>query len=312
MDGPIEAAPKAVAGWPQPARTIELWPAGPSEPVPPGLMEVIEDTAPERTDVLRRRAGRISRPRIEVFPAARPNGGAMLIIPGGGFAWDYFDHEGYQLAALLAGEGITSFVLFYRLATDGWANRAEVGPADAQRALRVIADRSAEFAVDPGRIGVIGFSAGGFLAASMLTRSAARFYERVDVADDRPARPFLAAPIYPVQSLDPAVAYAGAAPALFGGPASAEQIATWAPERNVAPDLPPSFLAHAEDDAAVPVANSTRLREALLATGNVVETHLFARGGHGFGMDLAPGHPCALWPQLFLAFARREGLMGPG
>lgn len=303
---------KSVAGWPEPAQFIDLWPDGPREAVPPGLAEVVEDTAPERRDILRRRAGRITRPRLAVFPAPRPNGGAMLIIPGGGFAWNYFDHEGYQLAALLAAEGVTAFVLFYRLATDGWANRADVGPADAQRALRIIAHRGGELGVDPGRIGVTGFSAGGFVTATMLTRFGARFYDRVDAADDRTVQPLLAAPIYPVQSLDPAVAYAGAANALFGGPATAEQIARYSPENNAAPGLPACFLVHAEDDATVPVANTTRLRDALRAHGNVVETHLFARGRHGFGMDDGPSEPWSIWPRLFIAFVRREGLMGRG
>ncbi|MBO9560330.1 MAG: alpha/beta hydrolase [Caulobacter sp.] len=287
---------------------IALWPRPPGRALHPDMAEVVEQTSSDSAYSSRRKKG-ISRPHMIARPAAAPNGAAMLIIPGGGFGWNYFEHEGYFVANLLNRAGISCFVLFYRLANDGWDDPASVGPADAQRALRLIRAHAARFRVDPARVGVMGFSAGGFLAATLATRHEARFYAPLDAVDQLSARPLVAAPIYPVQSLDPAYAYSGAAPSFFGGPASAEQIREWSPDLNVGPTTAPTFLAHAEDDDLVPVANTLRLRDALSAARIPVETHLFARGGHGFGARAEAGRPGGRWTPLFLDFARGEGLL---
>ncbi len=286
--------------------TIDLWPRPPAGQTHPGMVEVIEQTSSDPAYSSRRLKG-ISKPRLEVFPAANPNGAAMLIIPGGGFAWNYFEHEGYYVADALNRAGITCFVLFYRLAEEGWPEPASVGPADAQRAMRVIRADAARFHIDPARLGVMGFSAGGFLTATLATRHDAAFYAPVDARDRLSARPLLAAPIYPVQTVDPAYAYVGVAPSLFGGKVTAADIATWSPDRNVTVATAPTFLAHAEDDGLVPVANSTRLRDALVAQKIPVETHLFAHGGHGFGIPNDPGAR-GLWIPLFLNFAHGQKL----
>ncbi|MDI7775992.1 alpha/beta hydrolase [Asticcacaulis sp. EMRT-3] len=295
--------------WPEPAATLDLWPKGVSGQLHPDMQEHVEETSTDPKVRIRRVQG-ISRPRVAVFPAKNPNGGAMLIIPGGGFSWNYFDHEGYQLADYLNQQGITCFVLFYRLANDGWDKPAEVGVADAQRAMRLIRAHAADYAIDAHRLGVIGFSAGGFLVSTLATRFDASFYTPVDAADTQPARPFIAAPIYPVQSVDPAYAYPGVITSLFGGQVTPQIIKTWSPDQNVGPDTAPCFLCQNEDDTTVPVENSVALRNALAAAKIPVETHLFARGGHGFGMKDAPDQPWHIWPQLFANFARSRGLMG--
>lgn len=287
--------------------TIELWPHPPAGALHPGMAETIEETSSDPTYHSRRLKG-ITRPRLVTFLAANPNGAAMLIIPGGGFAWNYFDHEGYYIADILNRAGITCFVLFYRLAQDGWSQPATVGLADAQRAMRVIRANAGRFHVDPARLGVMGFSAGGFLTATLATRHATPFYEAVDAADRLDAKPLLAAPIYPVQTVDPSYAYEGVAPSLFGGQVTPALIKTYSPDLNVTPAAVPSFLAHAEDDGLVPVANTVRLRDALAAQKIVVETHLFAHGGHGFGARPQAGSPGGLWPALFLNFAREQKL----
>ncbi|HTM79645.1 alpha/beta hydrolase [Asticcacaulis sp.] len=306
---PAPDTAKTVAGWPAPAGTIDLWPKGAPGQLHPQMKEVVEETSTDPAVKFRRVQG-ISKPRMAVFPAANPNGGAMLIIPGGGFWWNYFDHEGYALADYLNKQGVTCFVLFYRLANDGWDNRADVATIDAQRAMRLIRKNAAQYKLDAKRVGVVGFSAGGFVTASLATRHAQALYAPVDDADQLDARPFIAAPIYPVISLDPAIAYEGTAPSLLGGPATPEQIARYAPDHNVDAQTPPVFLAQAEDDTTVPVANSVVLRDALKAKGIVVETHLFASGGHGFGMKPDLDRPYHIWPQLFVNFARSQGLMG--
>jgi len=286
---------------------IALWPSPPAGALHPDMVEIVEQTSTSPGYSSRRTKG-VSKPHMIAFPAAQPNGSAMLIIPGGGFAWNYFEHEGYYIADILNRAGISCFVLIYRLAQDGWKNAASVGPADAQRAMRMIRAQAPRFQLDPARVGVMGFSAGGFLTATLATRHSASFYTPVDATDQLSARPFLAAPIYPVQSVNPAYAYEGAAPSLFGGPPTAAQIREWSPDLNVTPAAAPTFLVHAEDDGTVPVANTVRLRDAMVAAKITVETHLFARGGHGFSVGSRPGSPDGLWLPLFLNFAREQKL----
>lgn len=286
---------------------IELWPSPPSGALRPGMAEVIEQTSTNPAYSSRRING-VLKPRIIALPAAQPNGAAMLIIPGGGFAWNYFDHEGYHIASILNRAGISCFILIYRLAQDGWNDPASVGPADAQRAMRVIRTNAPRFHLDPARVGVMGFSAGGFLTSTLATRYSASFYAPVDEVDQLSARPLLSAPIYPVQSVDPAYAYGGVAPSLFGGNPTPAQIREWSPDLNVTPEATPTFLVHAEDDSTVPVANTVRLRDAMVAAKVTVETHLFARGGHGFGAGFLPGSSDGSWLPLFLKFAREEKL----
>ncbi|MDI7775159.1 alpha/beta hydrolase [Asticcacaulis sp. EMRT-3] len=296
------------ANWPKPAFSLDLWPHPPVPPKP-GLTEQVTDASTDPNLHHRRMRG-IIKPRIAVFPAKSPNGGAMLIIPGGGFSWNAFDTEGYLLAQNLNRAGITCFVLFYRLANDGWANRPDIGTIDAQRALRLIRARAVDLKIDPKRLGVIGFSAGGFIAASLATRFAAPLYKAQDRVDAFDARPNLAALMYPVQSLDPAIAYSGAIPSLFGKSITPEQIARYSPDHHVSAATPPCFMAQAEDDTTVPIANTLSFRAALKAKGIKCETHLFATGGHGFGMTPAPDQPHRIWPELFVNFARQQGLLG--
>jgi len=305
----IGVATKATAQSPTAGarEVIELWPHPPAGALHPGMAEIVEQTSSNPAYSSRRTKG-VSRPHMIAFPAAQPNGSAMLIIPGGGFAWNYFEHEGYYIADVLNRAGISCFVLIYRLAQDGWSDPASVGPADAQRAMRLIRAQAPRFHLDPERVGVLGFSAGGFLTATLATRHAAPFYAPVDATDQLAARPFLAAPIYPVQSVDPAYAYGGVAPSLFGGPPTAAQIREWSPDLNVTSTAAPTFLVHAEDDGTVPVANTVRLRDAMVAAKITVETHLFARGGHGFSIGARPGSPDGLWLPLFLNFAREQKL----
>jgi len=286
---------------------IGLWPRPPAGALHPDMAEVVEQTSSSPGYSSRRMKG-VSKPHMIAVPAAQPNGSAMLIIPGGGFEWNYFDHEGYHIADVLNRAGISCFVLIYRLARDGWADPAAVGPADAQRAMRLIRANAARFQLDPERVGVMGFSAGGFLTTTLATRHSTPFYKPVDAADQLSARPLLAAPIYPVQSVDPASAYGGVAPSLFGGPPTAAQIREWSPDLNVTSAAAPTFLVHAEDDDLVPVANTVRLRDAMVAAKIPVETHLFAHGGHGFGARPQPGSPDGPWLPLFINFARQEKL----
>jgi acetyl esterase/lipase len=293
--------------WPEPAETIDLWPRG--APGAPAKLpvETVKERSTDRAYNDRYVFG-ISRPRMAVFRPARPNGAAVLITPGGGYNWVVIDKEGYEMARLLAARGITAFVLFYRLPHEGWAAGPDTPLSDAQRAMRIIRHRARQYRLDPKRVCAMGFSAGGHLCADLLTRYDARVYAPVDEADRLSARPDLAAPIYPVVSMTLPTAHAGSRRNLVGENASPERERAHSPHLNVRPGSPSTFLLHAEDDASVVVENSLLLRSALLAAKVPVETHLFADGGHGFGLRLAKGKTVEGWQELFFAWARKKGL----
>ncbi|MET1112537.1 MAG: alpha/beta hydrolase [Allosphingosinicella sp.] len=292
---------------PEPTETIDLWPGGaPGAPAKLPVETVKErSTDPAFND---RYVFGISRPRMAVFRPARPNGAAVLITPGGGYNWVVIDKEGYEMARWLAARGITAFVLFYRLPHEGWTSGPDTPLADAQRAMRLIRHRASRYGIDPKRICAMGFSAGGHLCADLMTRFGARVYAPVDAADRLSARPDLAAPIYPVVSMRLPVAHAGSRRNLVGENASAALERAHSPHLNVPADAPPVFLLHAEDDASVPIENSLLLRAALLTRKVPVETHLFADGGHGFGLRLARGKTVEGWEEIFFAWARKKGL----
>ena len=287
---------------------IPLWPGRP--PGSPATLPVEEIVERSSDPALRDRAMvKIAEPRMALFRAAKPNGAAVLITPGGGYSRVVIDKEGYELAPLLAARGITVFVLFYRLPADGWTTRPDAPLADAQRAMRLIRHRATEFGIDPVRVAAMGFSAGGHVCAGLATRFANPVYAPVDAADRLPARPMLAAPIYPVISMSLPFAHGGSRTNLLGEAPTADMERAHSPDRNVPADAPPCFLVHAEDDETVPVANSLLLRQALRDRGISVDTHLFAEGGHGFGIRRIAGKPAAVWPELFLSWAMSRGLI---
>lgn len=294
-------------GLPQPTESIDLWPgAAPGAPRQP-LVETVDERSTDRQLTDRAVYG-ISQPRLVVFRPDRPNGAAVLLIPGGGYRWIVVDKEGYEMARWLVARGYTAFVLFHRLPGEGWAAGPDVPLIDAQRALRLIRHRHRQFALDPERVAVMGFSAGGHVCASLSTRFADRVYAGVDEADALSARPVAAAPIYPVVSMDLAIAHKGSREKLLGPAPSLALEQAYSPDRHVPADAPPHFLLHAEDDDSVPVDNTLRLHEALRAAKVPVEMHLFAQGGHGFGLRKTIGKPVEAWPELWRSWARTTGL----
>jgi acetyl esterase/lipase len=305
------AAPSAA---PVPARpfletgeSIDLWP-GPPAGAPSVLpVETVDQrsTIPGFSD---RVIYGVSRPRMIAFRPERPNGAAVLVIPGGGYRWMTLDKGGCQIAQWLTEHGYTAFVLVYRLPGEGWANRADTPLADAQRAMRLIRHRAADYKLAPERVAAMGFSAGGHLCADLASRFGTSSYAPVDAADRLSAKPWCAAPIYPVVSMDPAIAHAGSRDKLLGPHPTPALEAAHSVDRNVTAATPPHFIVHAEDDATVPIENTIRLRAALKAAGVKTDTHLFAEGGHGFGLWGIAGLPVSEWPKLWLDWASRVGL----
>jgi acetyl esterase/lipase len=304
---PPPAAPAPLpSGLVQPRETLDLWPGGaPGAPARP-LTETVNErsTDPQIAD---RAVFGISQPRLAVFRPLRPNGAAILIAPGGGYRWVVIDKEGYELGRWFAERGITAFVLFYRLPGEGWAAGRDVALADAQRALRLIRHGASGYAIDPARIAVMGFSAGGHVCADLATRFATATYAPRDAADALSARPSIAAPIYPVVSMSAPQAHPGSRLLLLGAAPTPELEHAHSPHANVTADTPPCFLLHAADDDVVPVENTLLLHAALRARRVPVELHVFAQGGHGFGLRKAFGKPVGAWPELFLAWSRTQG-----
>lgn len=291
---------------PDPHETIDLWPG-----VAPGAVgslpvEAVDErsTDPRHPD---RAVHGITRPRLVVFRPQQPNGAGLLVAPGGGYARIVLDKEGYEMGRWLSARGWTVFVLFYRLPGEGWVNRADVALADAQRAMRLIRARAASFRLDPARVGAMGFSAGGHVCADLATRFAAPVYRQVDAADRLSARPAIMAPIYAVQSMGLA-AHPSSRALLLGTDAGEDALRAHSPANNVTASTPPCFMVHAEDDPTVDPENSLLMRAACKRANVPVELHLFAQGGHGFGLRRAAGRPAAQWPELFVRWAGTHGL----
>ena len=246
-------------------------------------------------------------PEVHVFRPARSDGSALLVIPGGSYEFLSVQNEGLDPVQRFTADRMTVFLLTYRLPGEGWSNRHLVPLQDAQRAMRLIRSRAAEFRIDPARLGTIGFSAGGHLAADLAVSHGDRLYDRVDAADDLPAKPAYVGLIYPVIDLiDPGPNTISGGMLLGENPAPKLAKAR-SPFLHVGKDTPPSFAAHAMDDGTAPVRHSFEWIDAANRAGAIVEAHLFADGGHGFGLHLPADLPGSRWPDLFSLFLRKHG-----
>jgi acetyl esterase/lipase len=209
------------------------------------------------------------------------NGTAIIICPGGGYGGLASAHEGFAVAKAFNKIGVTAFVLKYRLPTDLIMVDKTIGPLqDAQRAIQIVRQDAAKWGINPNRIGIMGFSAGGHLAATAGT-----LFDKVviDNKDNISVRPDFMMLIYPVITFGEK-AHVGSRESLIGKDASPAQIDLYSNEKQVTANTPPAFLVHAQDDTAVPVENSLMMYEALLKNKVKAEMHLFPAGGHGFGL----------------------------
>jgi acetyl esterase/lipase len=285
---------------------IPLWPDGLPEAVPQGLREIVTErsTAPALRD---RTIKGITAPRLEPVLPTRPNGASIIIMPGGGYRYLAWDKEGPDIANWFAQRGVTAFSLAYRLPGDGWASGPDTPLADVQRAVRIVRSRSAKWGLNPNQIGVLGFSAGGHLAANLGAQFGRVAYQPRDAVDGVSARPNLVAPIYPAILIEQLASRFPAGEGIFGKALSSAQTALHTPSLNVPIDAPPHCLVHAEDDPLVGPEHSLALRAALVARKIPVETHLYAKGGHGFGLRGTNGLSVANWPERVLAFGRTTG-----
>jgi pectinesterase len=229
------------------------------------------------------RIAKVSNPTLTVFKPEKPNGKAVIICPGGGYAILAIDKEGTRVAEEFNKWGVTAFVLKYRLPDDTINIDKSLAPLqDAQQAIRFVRSNAKEFAVDKNKIGIMGFSAGGHLASTAATH----FKMKADVSnnDTTSARPDFAILIYPVITFDSSFGHKGSRNNLVGANASKEKIDLYSNELQVTTATPPTFLIHAEDDVTVPVENSIRFYQACVKNKVLAEMHIYPKGGHGFGM----------------------------
>jgi len=235
-----------------------------------------------RDNVLR--IAKVSVPSLTMFKPAKSNGNAVIICPGGGYGILAFDKEGTKIAEEFTKWGVTAFVLKYRLPDDTTMIDKSMAPLqDAQQAIRLVRSNAAAWGINGNQIGIMGFSAGGHLAATAATH----FNMKADAgnSDTTSVRPDFTILLYPVISFDSTITHKGSRNSLVGAKATAATIALFSNELQVTKNTPPSFLVHAGDDGAVPVENSIRFYQACIKNKVPVEMHLYPKGGHGFGMS---------------------------
>lgn len=229
----------------------------------------------------------ISRPTIAAYKPAKqdPKRTAVIIFPGGGYRGVSILKEGYNVARAFNEMGVTAFVVKYRTPSDRHMKDKRTGPLqDAQQAVATVRRDAAKWNIDPARIGVIGFSAGGHLAATTGTQFKTPVLSQWRSADVRPDFLML---IYPVITfVDPAV-HAGSRTMLLGDAPSQADMQRFSPQLAVSDETPPTFLIHAADDQTVPVANSIRFFEALQARKIPAQLMIYPAGGHGYGLNNA-------------------------
>lgn len=226
----------------------------------------------------------ISVPTLTVFLPEKPSPDrtAVIIIPGGGYHINAIKHEGLDIAKKLNEWGITAFVLKYRIPSDVTMIDKEIGPLqDAQQAIHLVRSNAKKWKVDPSKIGIMGFSAGGHLASSAATQ----FTRPVIEGKTENLRPDFLILGYPVISFIDTIGHMGSRENLLGKTPSRHKILQYSNDRQVNKDTPPTFIVHASDDKAVLPANSILFYEKLVKSGVPAELHIFERGGHGFGMN---------------------------
>jgi acetyl esterase/lipase len=261
--------------------TIPIWPGE-----PPGAKGKSAEDVPTLTPY---------------FPKQNANGAAFIVCPGGGYA-HLSDHEGGPVAEWLNSIGVTAFVLKYR---HGPVYQHPIPLQDAARAVRLVRARSAEWHIDPKRIGILGFSAGGHLVSTIGTHFDSGSANATDQIDRVSSRPDLLVLIYPVISMG-TFTHAGSKRMLLGDNPPPDLVRLLSNELQVTKDTPPTFLVHTANDKAVPVENSLMFAEALRKAGVEFELHVYERGEHGFG--LAPRDPIlSTWPDRCAAWLHLHG-----
>ncbi|QRR02736.1 alpha/beta hydrolase [Dyadobacter sandarakinus] len=243
-------------------------------------------------------ARNVSRPTLTVFLPEKPNATrtAVIVCPGGGYGVLVMDREGYQVARQLNALGIAAFVLKYRLPEDKIMKNKSVGPLqDAQQAIKTVRERAAEWKIDPQKIGIMGFSAGGHLAATAGTHFDSTFIDNPQKTSLRPDFMIL---VYPVISMGGSMGHKGSAANLLGNAPAEKLVQYFSNELQVNTRTPTAFLTHAGDDTVVPVSNSLGFYDALQKNNVPADLHIYSKGEHGYLKTPQFGEwfeQCRLW-----------------
>jgi len=246
----------------------------------------------------------VSEPTLSIFfpNKEKANGTAVIICPGGGYSFLSFENEGYQVASWLNDLGITAFILKYRLPNDAIMKDKSIAPLqDAQRAMRLIRSQAQKWNINPEKIGVMGFSAGGHLAASLATHFDEKLYAPDDSLSSRPDFSIL---VYPVITMKDEYAHQGSKRNLLGNIPDKNLVVHFSNELWVTANTPPTFLVHAADDKTVPVENSMMYFSSLKNNDVPCELHIYQKGGHGFALKPSEStetswtKACELWMKM--------------
>jgi len=231
----------------------------------------------------------------------KATGTAVLVIPGGAYGFLAFEEEGIAIAKTFAEKGIAAFVLKYRLPKKETMRDKSYGPLmDAQQAMKVIRTNAANWNLNPAKVGVIGYSAGGHLASTLGTHYSESYIPNKDNLSLRPDFMIL---VYPVISMNDQLTHMGSKINLLGMEPSKEKVDLFSNELQVTKETPPTYLTHCGDDQVVDVNNSIVFYQALQKNGVDAELHLFPKGNHGFTQRL----PVSEWMDPMLGFMKREG-----
>jgi acetyl esterase/lipase len=257
------------------------------------------------------------KPSLTVFavPKEKANGAAVVVCPGGGYGTLAADHEGKQVAEWLNGLGVSAFVLKYRVATKDRPGPLHPAPlADAQRALRLVRARAADYGVDPGRVGIWGFSAGGHLASTAATHFDVGGLKNGDDVEKQSCRPDFAILAYPVVTMEDGVTHGGSRERLIGAKPDAKLVELYSNERRVTKETPPVFIFHTSEDKSVVPEHATRFYLACKKAGVPVELHIYEKGKHGVGLGRDPKWTggeasVATWPDRLADWMRSRGLL---
>ncbi len=259
------------------------------------------------------RVTHVQTPDVRVFlpPLAIATGAAIVIFPGGGYSILAIDHEGWQVAQWLNSIGVAAIVCKYRVSTiEGASYRFPVPLLDARQAIRLTRDHASEWGLDPRRVGVLGFSAGGHLASMALTMSTDTLPgdDAVTMAGTRHA-PDFGVLVYPVISMHESWGHRGSSDNLLGASATQAERETYSTELRVTHTTPPTFLVATQNDDAVPVQNPIAFYQAMTAQKVPGELHIWEKGGHGFGMLRTGGPVAQEWLPKLADWMRGRGLL---
>jgi acetyl esterase/lipase len=239
----------------------------------------------------------ISTPRMRVYRPAKANGAAVVVCGGGGYFRIQLWKESTPISKWLQQRGFTVFELIYRLPNDGWEASAPF--MDAQRAMKIVRSRAAEFGIDPKQIGIMGFSAGGHLAGFTALQPQRPLYAGSDSYEKASARPDFSVLLFPVVSLRKSYDTTRTRREIIGETPSAEAENAWSLDTYASAHAPPTIIFASADDKTAPPGHGIMLFEKLNAAGASVELHLFRDGGHGWGLG-KPEQVLSQWPDMFV------------